>query len=249
MFQNCYTYGDGLFGLQYHFPNNILSVNKEEAMESVKEQFFSLLSSQYEMKKIDPAEFAKINIKGMNFVTEAYELKGFGHFAWMSMKGMAGLMKMDTVVLNPLEIDMPLFSYDRIKAMGKDTFITELYDTQIESFDSTPFAALKGSMSNVEDMKASERWYDAIKYKESIAKVGKGKELGGQFDVLTIKYLQKYLELAKEKPSCDVNLKREKAAAYSTGLVEQGGMAADNFVGAIGKEKTLEFFRTILFGA
>lgn len=59
----------------------------------------------------------------MKFIIEAYNIKDFGHLSIMKATGFFGLMKMDTVIINPKYVDLPLYSYDRIFAMGSDTLI------------------------------------------------------------------------------------------------------------------------------
>jgi len=47
---------------------------------------------------------------------------------------------------------------------------------------------------------------------------------------------------------CDPERKKEKARAYSNGLLEHGGPAVNNFLKVWGKEKTEDFFGRVLFG-
>jgi len=218
-------------------------------MNRMKEQFMNLISQQYEIVSVDAGEYSKISIMGMDFLVEAYDVKGFGRLSWMSVEGMNGALKMDTAVFNALEKDLPLFSYDRIKAMGKDTLIVELYDTMIDSFDSSMFAPLKEKVKSLDEMPSSgPHWYDDIRYEESIGKVT-GFDNSNLCDEVVLDYLEKFLEISAEIKSCDKAAKAEKAAEYSRNLVDQGGMAADNFVKTIGAEKTKEFFSKVLFGA
>ena len=77
-------------------------------------------------------EFARFQARGMTFSCFAYAAEGLGHVSVMTAKGFFGLMKMDTLVICPEQKDLPLFSYDRIYAMGNDTLIMELYDPCVQ---------------------------------------------------------------------------------------------------------------------
>jgi hypothetical protein len=65
----------------------------------------------------------------MTFTIRQFYAESLGNVSVMAAKGFFGLMQMDTFIVNPVEKDLPLFSYDRIHAMGNDTLILELYDT------------------------------------------------------------------------------------------------------------------------
>ena len=58
----------------------------------------------------------------MRFFVKAYRADGLGHVSVMRAKGFFGLMKMDTLIIVPKEKDLPLYSYDRIYAMGLRAF-------------------------------------------------------------------------------------------------------------------------------
>jgi hypothetical protein len=87
------------------------------------------ITEQYHLNAISPGEFSRLKISGMNFQIWAFHAEGLGHVSAMTATGFFGLMRMDTLIINPTERDLPLFSYDRVHAMGSDTLIFELYDT------------------------------------------------------------------------------------------------------------------------
>ena len=94
-------------------------------------QILDNIRSKYVLNEIEVKEFSKFKAKGMKFSIQAYHAKGLGHVSVMKANGFFGLMKMDTVIIVPQEKDLPLYSYDRIYAMGNDTLIVELYDTMV----------------------------------------------------------------------------------------------------------------------
>ncbi len=96
------------------------------------QKMLRVITAQYHLNAITTGEFQKVKVNGMNFDVWAFHAEGLGHVSAMRAKGFFGLMKMDTLIINPTEKDMPLFSYDRVQAMGNDTLIYELYDTVLE---------------------------------------------------------------------------------------------------------------------
>ena len=71
----------------------------------------------------------------MQFRVRRFYADGLGTVSAMVAAGFFGLMKMDTLIITATEKDMPLFSYDRVYAMGNDTLIFELYNTLLGDTD------------------------------------------------------------------------------------------------------------------
>lgn len=209
------------------------------------ERLLSMIGKRFPLNETDVGDFRTLKAKGMTFTVRAYEAKGLGHVSVMRAKGFFGLMRMDTLIVNPKELDLPLLSYDRILAMGNDTLIVELYDTTVETPDLGALCAVKDRYRELPERDPGTHWYDAIKLKESISK--KGKKLSAQFDAMTTDYAEAYLSLSA-KPVADPEKKREKTNAYVEGLLKNGGPSTDVFKKALGEERTKELFRTVLFG-
>jgi hypothetical protein len=155
-------------------------------------------------------------------------------------------MKMDTLIINPLEKDMPLYSYDRVLAMGNDTLIEELYDTLLHPLDMEPLREVVERYLNLPEHDLGSHWYDSIKLVESVSK--KGKKMTGKFDELASDYFDAYMDLAKEAVECTEAGKKEKARVYVEGLLKNGGPSTDIFKKHLGEEQTAQLFRKILFG-
>ena len=142
---------------------------------------------------------------------------------------------------------MPLLSYDRIHAMGNDTLIYELYDTLVGKAELFLLDEAKAHTGNLPDHKMGTNWYDSIKLSQSFSKKGK-KALTPTFDEEAYRYMQAYLDTAKDALTCNVEAKRERAVFYVEGLLNNGGPCTDIFKKSIGNEKTTEVFRKYLFG-
>lgn len=206
-------------------------------------RLLAMIAEKYPLTPIEGANIEGLKVSGMKFNISAYRAEGIGHVSVMSAKGFFGLMKMDTLIVNPDVLDLPLYSYDRILAMGNDTLIVELYDTL--SSDGFSMVDVKASYSSLTERDPGEHWYDSIKLKESISK--KGKKLDTPtLDRLTAEHFEAYLDAAR--PTVDFNTKREKSRFYVEGLLEKGGPSTDAFKKAIGEQRTAEIFRNILFG-
>ena len=208
----------------------------------------TLINQKYPLTEIDCGEFASMKVNGMDFSISAYKAEGLGHVSIMTASGFFGLMKMDTLIINPTEIDLPLYSYDRIFAMGNDTLIVELYDTLLSEYSEDGMNEVKAreKYSDIPERDPGEHWYDYIKLHSSISKKGKKKHLP-LIQSLAEQHFEKYLKSSKT-PVTDRDAKLEKASVYVNGLIEKGGPSTDVFKKAIGESKTRQLFETILFG-
>ena len=209
------------------------------------DKLLSMIKERFPLKEKNVGAFASLKANGMKFTVSAYEAEGLGHVSVMTAKGFFGLMKMDTLIVNPKTLDLPLYSYDRILAMGNDTLIVELYDTMVEPLDTEALKAVNEANKDLPERDPGTHWYDGIKLKESVSK--KGKKLTERFDAYTKDYTGAYLGLPA-KPVTDAAAKREKANAYVEGLLKNGGPSTDVFKKALGEQKTAELFRKVLFG-
>ncbi len=195
-------------------------------------------------------EFKTFKAKGMTFVCESFDAEGLGHVSVMRAKGFFGLMKMDTLVIAPVEKDLPLLSYDRIYAMGNDTLIVELYDTMAQSkADLSAISGVKERYVHLPERFAEgeepKHWYDDIRLPETTSKKGKkGDTLN--FDAYALDYISAYLAL--EGADCGRAEKIARTEVYATGLITQGGPATDVFKQEFGEEKTGEIIRKVIFG-
>lgn len=208
-------------------------------------KLLKIIEAKYPLSVLDIGEMSNLKANGMKFTVSAYLAEGLGHVSVMRAKGFFGLMKMDTLIINPTCIDLPLYSYDRIYAAGNDTLIVELYDTMIGEYSGSAQDAINLQYTDLPDRDPGEHWYDSIKLAQSISKKSKFK-LSSRMDELTAEHFKAYLDVAAEKT--DENIKKEKASVYVEGLLQNGGPSTDVFKKAMGEEKTALLFRNILFG-
>ncbi len=204
------------------------------------------IADSYSLTPISVGEFAKLKANGMKFTIRAYHADGLGHVSIMTAKGFFGLMKMDTLMVVPQEKDLPLYSYDRIYAMGNDTLVVELYDTLTQPIDLSMLNHIKSKFRHLEERDPGVHWYDSIKLPESISKKGK-KEHREDLDTLALEHFSYYLHTPTKKVA-DLEKKNELSAKYVDGLLSHGGPATDVFIKSLGEEKTAKLFHAVLFG-
>lgn len=205
-----------------------------------------VVESSHSLKPISIGEFAKLKVKGMTFSIQAYYVEEIGHLSIMRAKGFLGLMKMDTLMIIPTEKDLPLYSYDRIQAMGNDTLIVELYDTLTQPLDLSLLGHIKAKFRHLEERDPGVHWYDTIKLPESISKKGK-KADADDMNALAAEHFNAYWN-APAKKVVDTEKKKERSANYVNGLLREGGPSTDVFKKALGEEKTAKLFKKVLFG-
>lgn len=209
-------------------------------------KLLGLIGEKYELSALDIGEFAALKVNKMKFSLSAYSAKGLGHVSVMQAKGFFGLMKMDTVMIVPEAVDLPLYSYDRIYAMGNDTLIVELYDTLTSVTDLSALDLAKQRHAELPERDPGTHWYDDIKLGQSISKKGK-KAHTSALDALATEHLAAYLS-APAGITADTEKKRELTLSYVNGLLEQGGPSTDVFKKELGQETTERLFKKVLFG-
>ncbi len=67
-------------------------------------KLLNIIKSKYPLTELDVGGFATLKANGMKFTVEAYKAEGLGHVSVMKAKGFFGLMKMDTLIINPTDI-------------------------------------------------------------------------------------------------------------------------------------------------
>lgn len=205
-----------------------------------------ILEKAYPLKELSVGTYDRQKISGMTFLIRRFCADGLGYVSVMTASGFFGLMKMDTLIVTPTDVDMPLLSYDRVHAMGNDTLIFELYDTLLGEADLTPLDNIKEYAKALPDHDLGAHWYDSIKLEQSLCKRGK-KSQTAAFDDATEKYFTAFLAAAKSALPGEPDAKREKTAVYVNGLLTHGGPSTDVFQKGIGREKTADLFHRVLF--
>ena len=204
-----------------------------------------MIKKDFTLIPVDVGDMAVIKAKGMKFTVEAYRAEGLGHISVMQANGFFGLMKMDTLIINPYDRELPLYSYDRIYAAGNDTLIVELYDTLSGDYSQDVLIKVKEQYIDIAERYPGEHWYDDIKLHSSISKKSK-KTQSNRLDELAMQHFEAWMADSTEVKNRAV--KQQKTLFYVEGLLKNGGPSTDIFKKELGHESTEILFRKILFG-
>ena len=131
-----------------------------------------------------------------------YEAGGLGAISAMTAVGFFGLMKMETLIVLPRELDLPLLSYDRIHVFGKEIILLELYDTFIKPCDLNVLDLIRNEYHSFTPYEIEKGWYDAITLPQTTTLKGKKKD-APQFDELCRRFFDAYLRIPAD-PVTDI---------------------------------------------
>jgi hypothetical protein len=159
-------------------------------------------------------------------------------------------MRMETVVIAPTGVDLPLFNLDWVKAFGAETQIAELYDTQLlpwpdECQEAFEFA--RARHADLPDAPAGDpHWYDDILYPCSFHKKGRGQ--AERMSRAAQDYLTIYAELLAAAPNCDSTEKEAKVRAFAERLFAEGGPAVNQVTKLFGEQTARRLILQHMYG-
>ena len=230
--------------------NDYCAKNRQIHYSSVGEgkmdRILKIIDGKHKLKELGSQGFSGLKVKGMTFTMNSYEAEGLGYVSTMVAKGFFGLLRMDTLIINPTVLDLPLFSYDRIHAFGKDKAMIEFYDTMVEKTSLEKLHPIKDkNMKYVFVEEAKPAWYDDVRLPETVSYQGKKADTPA-IDAICLEYYKTFFEI--DAPAVtDHDAKAQKIDYYVDGLLNNGGPATDVFVQKFGKEKTSDLFKKVLF--
>lgn len=182
--------------------------------------------------------------KGMKFQLQSYDWDNCACVSHLSMRAFLGIMKMESLICTPYSKDLPLFSYDHISVIGKQTLFIELYDTQVEPIDLSAMDTIKESYKDLTDKDIKPAWYDSLRLSPSTFKVGRGPRMSELATSMTTAYL----DLFATARDVERALKTARNSAYVEGLISHGGPAINTVRDMLGAEASETLFRRFLFG-
>ncbi len=92
------------------------------------DKMLSSIRQEHRLRSLNAGVFHKLVVRGMDFEIHSYEAVDFGRVGTMCASGLLGLVKRDILVISPMEKDVPVITYERVKAFGKDTIMLGRYD-------------------------------------------------------------------------------------------------------------------------
>lgn len=213
------------------------------------ETFLKALKESYAVTENDCREFSAFSKKGMHFQAKSYEFGNIGHYCILTMSGMLGLMKMETLVFSVYGKDVPLFNIDSVTVFKQRTQLMEFYDTRLGDSDESaaiPYFKIKERDNDLPDYISGEHWYDPILLPCSYGKKAKGKD--ARLIQSSEDYFGAYLDELKQAKECDGKEKKEKNRAFAEGLLHNGGPAVDQVTKLFGKEFAVTLILDIMYG-
>ena len=216
----------------------------------LRESVLKALGRNHVVKQNDLGSDARLSKRGMTFTTESWEILGVGHLCVMQMSAFFGLMRMETVVVSPTDVDFPLFNMDWVKAFGTETQIAELYDTQLLPLPNECCEAFECASAQYEDLPdapaGEPHWYDDILYPCSFRKKGRG--LTERMSCIAQDYLTVYTQLLAAAQACDSTEKAAKVRAFAERLFDDGGLAVDQVTKLFGKQTAKRLILQHMYG-
>lgn len=214
----------------------------------MKDLILKELQKKWTVSEQDTSPYHTLKKSGMNFVISNYRIAGLGSMSVIDMSAMLGLMKMESFILTAEEKDLPLFSGDYIKAMGKNTLLVEFYDTMLSPLapeTAENYRRVKAAHAGYPPYETGPHWYDSIRYDFTFGAVSKS--LKDDKDAILSDYLAAYLKDAETAPACDPAVKKAKTKEYVDGLFTNGGPAVNQFKKLFGETAAREIFEKFVF--
>ena len=230
-------------------------ITNTKTKNNIIDEGISIIKKEYELEELDIGEFKTVYIyKVLPFKSEEYYIKGLGVLSVMTLN--LGAMQQLTFNINPFEKDIPQLTIDYTIMLNQRKIYIEVYklmiNSETENYNAflTKLEEIEGNYKDLKDFKASEdSWRDEY-FSDAIYKSGnplnEGKLLNLFKDVLNA-----YIEYAKKENDLDSDKKAQKVEVikeFSDKLVENGGIAINNFKKTLGDEKTKEFLGKVLYG-
>lgn len=209
------------------------------------------LNKRYRVEEADLGTDARMDKGLMHIMVKKYWVDGIGSLCIVSMKGMLGLMKMETAVLACSGKDVPLLNLDHVDAMGRRTQIAELYDTMLSGKGPREetlqrLQAISDADRDLEEYTSAGSWSDALRYPCSYAK--KTKKNTARTEASCRQFFDIFLEELEQAPACDANAKASRIDDFARRLLNEGGPAVDQVRRMFGDEITERLVLKHMYG-
>lgn len=223
--------------------------NQQKLEEEVMiKKMMEEIQSKYKCTPVDAGVFAKVVIDGANFQINAYDVEGLGRVSTVQMKRLVGLWEMQSLIINPLEVDMPIYYYNRHREKGNYIYRVELFDTQMNPMELDALQAVVEKYASIPDEPQNERWYDSMKLPVSLVKKV-GKKNKEELEPLAWEHFKTYFDKLENASACKEAEKKKKAKVFVDELCKQSGLAVvEIFLGNYGENVVTKLCNEVLFG-
>jgi len=207
------------------------------------------IGEKISLQERDVGEYASIKLKGMKVLVKSYSLADWGTLTIMESKGMAGAMKRDSVVINSMKKDVPVFLCQYVSALGKRVLQLDILDIMTDKTAGSYFTQLPAAAQadpGLKEQPMPREWYTDRQMPGSCAKTGSAAALKD----LMNRMILSYIDGARQARLCGFTETRAgRVQRLLVELFDHGGFAYDAFRVCMKQEKTEDFYTRILFGA
>lgn len=205
------------------------------------------IQSKYKCTSVDAGVFAKVVIDGANFQINAYDVEGLGRVSTVQMKRLVGLWEMQSLIINPLEVDMPIYYYNRHREKGNYIYRVEVFDTQLDPVGMEDMAEVIEKYSSLPEDPQNERWYDYLKLQSAVKKVPKNKK--ESLSPMIWEHFECYMAMLDKAADCKATEKKKKVTVFVNELSKQSGIAiVEIFIANYGEKVAEKLCNEVLFG-
>ena len=210
------------------------------------QRLLHIIDSYYALDEIDVGEFSQFKARGLRFSLKSYKAEGLGHISVLQGEGVFGLFKRDVVIITPLKLDLPLYTYDRVHFMGIDKLIVEMYNTIVSDFCSQEMHRVKRNYSSLKERGSFSPFFESMRLPSSFHKKS-WFQRSPSFDKLTMDHFAAYLSSSDSKQE-DTKEKKERTSFFVEGFLENGDPATSYFIRKYGPKKTSLLYKKYIFG-
>lgn len=206
------------------------------------------IQEKYTCKPVDAGVFAKVVIEGANFVIKGYDVEGLGRVATIQMKRLIGLWEMQSLIITPYQVDMPIYYCNRHREKGSYIYRVEMFDTQMNAMETSDFQRVIDKYANIPNEPQGKRWYDEIKLPVCLVKKVEKKNKA-DLEPLAWEYFKVYLDLLEKAAGCKKTEKKKKTTVFVNELCKHRGLAVvEIFYANYGDKVTSKLCNEVLFG-
>lgn len=186
--------------------------------------FLTELRKKYECQQVDVGDFKEVKVEGATATIKAYDVEGVGRVSTVEVIGFLKLWKMQSMIINPLEKDAPIYYYHRHNRKGRDIYKAEVLDMLLEEREVPEFDAILEKYVDIQELEDKPNWYDEIKMPSCVLKTVKKNE-SAKLDEVAKEHFAAYLKVLDNSPVCGKVRKKEFVKEFIDGLVDEAGIA------------------------
>lgn len=187
-------------------------------------QFLEDIKKEYACEQVDVGDFETVKVEGAKIHIEAYNVTGLGRVSLVEVHGFLNLWKMQSMIINPLEVDAPIYYYHRHNRKGNDVYKAEVLNTLLNDRVLEEFVPVLEKYADVPDAEDKENWYDELKMDSCVLKRVKKAEIAKNDEVARA-HFEAFMMVVAHAPACGKTRKKDHMKEFTDGLVELAGIA------------------------